>query len=74
MTDCDAVPSYLGELEVQCVAEPRMLIGSFVVRTKLPHFLEALSFLSEGESLLEQKSSKKILHRMTVTSSRQSKD
>ena len=52
----------------------RMLIGRFVVRTKLLDFYKAHTFLSEGDALLEQKSSKKILHHHTVTRSRHSKD
>ena len=67
MTDCDgvlseydAVPSYLGELEVQCIAEPEMYADwKFRREDEIAAFFGALSFLTEGESLLEQKSSKK---------------
>ena len=74
-SEYDAVPSYLGELEVQCIAEPETYADWKLRRdNEIAAFFEALSFLSEGTSLLEQKSSKKILHHHTVTRSRQSKD
>ena len=47
--------SYLGELEKQCI--------EFCREAEIAGLIEALSILSGGESLLDQKSSKKLLHR-----------
>ena len=55
VTDCDgvpseddAVPSYLGQLEVQCIAEPETYADWKLRREdEIAAFFEALSFLSE---------------------------
>ena len=82
MRDCDGVPSeydaihvYLGELETQCIATSGTYAGwEFRREDEIAGFFQTLSFLSQGESLIEHKSLTKILHHHTVTSSRYSKD
>ena len=75
MTDCDGVPSEYDAVPSYLGAEPETY-ADWKLRheDEIAAFFEALSFLSEGESLLEQKSTKKVLHHHTVTRSRQSKD
>jgi chromosome segregation ATPase len=63
----DAIHSYLGELEKQCIAKPETYAERKASReAEIAGLKEALSILSEGESLIEQKSSKKFLHRHSV--------
>jgi len=63
----DAIHSYLGELEKQCIAKPETYAERKASReAEIAGLKEALSILSEGESLIEQKSSKKFLHRHAV--------
>ena len=82
MTDCDgvplehdAVPSYLGELEVQCVAEPETYVD-----WKLPREDAIAAFLKHFPSSVKENpcsnrsQAEKILYHHKVTRSRQSKD
>merc|ERR1711991_895599 len=59
----DAIHSYLGELEKQCVAVPE----TYAERkghheAEIAGLKEALSILSEGEVLVQQKSRRTFLH------------
>merc|ERR1712064_159522 len=54
----DAIHSYLGELEKQCVAVPETYAERKAHReAEIAGLKEALSILSEGEVLVQQKSS-----------------
>ena len=63
----DAIHSYLGELEKQGIAKPETHAERIARRDAGISWLkEVLSILSGGESLFEQKSSKKFLHPHSV--------
>merc|ERR1712107_472131 len=63
----DAIHSYLGELEKQCVAVPETYAERKEHReAEIAGLKEALSILSEGEVLVQQKSRRTFLHRQSV--------
>jgi len=63
----DAIHSYLGELEKQCIAVPETYAERKAHRAaEIAGLKEALSILSEGEVLVQQKSRRNFLHMHSV--------